>query len=998
MVALGILLGATVAFAQPSAPAPATPVSAPNPPTASGSTVVLSPFEVQTSQDKGYSALNSNSITGFNASLDKLPLSAQVFDEKFMQDVGATDVEDMIRDYSAGAGYSGADPGGSAATQQPGDRNGNAYITLRGFATPVMVRDSFMTVGSIGNPGSTGVGVTEDFDIERVEIIDGPQALLYGNGGGAGGVINVISKQARLGAPTFGSDRFMIDQYGTKMNTLDYGTGNDRFAVRVALLNGTQDYNRLDVGGDMSGYYGQVAVSLPFKTILRITTEGTTYNRINSDSPSLTAPTGTSGDPRNGTPLVYLLATGRAGAIDPDNGQPYVDGAIDNGNLNWGNVYSFEGWQAAELTTNQFSTAVLETDWSSWLSTQVQVGFDDYRDDRVNAGFNFNAPTVAGNPTGTWAGEISPEDTTEPVYTKAIRVAALLTNDLFGGRAHSQTNFGADETSSTQGEFQYTYYEADSNWNLLGGGTAANNGRIPQPKLYWSIANGPVLYALPSAETKYYTWGGVNYVRQLSNPVNPTLKSANDPLGVILGGSNYSINESNNRGVFAVNYTSWLDGRLDTLIGGRLGKFYFADQNQGSAPTASSPNSHAYRVSSSNTPSFNVGADYTILPWLHPYVSASDSYDAPVSESADPYGNLPKTAHGTGEEVGLKLNNAGSTISGEIAFYHTQSQNEQLTLSSTIENDVNPAGLNGRWNSPNQWININREAQGMEITLTAEPTPQWRVFFNAATIDGKIGSTVQFGQLYNDQFFENPAGDLTYSDGTPVYVLSNATSSTAKEVAPTAAGATPLTVAMMDNANSPFYANPAVVSGAINSGSAVAKIMENPLYTSTHGAILTGVSGLPISDIQINPGFTPPGNIVAAASGDETTGYPEFSINCTNVYAFDHGPLKGLELGTSVRSYWKYKYYYFYASGVTPTGSGRTLFYLPSRTELDPILAYSRKVGRFEFRTQLNIYNLFNHYDVILLPNENTGFGATSTSATFSGEPRFYQWTNTISF
>ena len=40
--------------------------------------IVLSPYEVrENKQDIGYSALNSNSITGFNTSLEKLPLSAK---------------------------------------------------------------------------------------------------------------------------------------------------------------------------------------------------------------------------------------------------------------------------------------------------------------------------------------------------------------------------------------------------------------------------------------------------------------------------------------------------------------------------------------------------------------------------------------------------------------------------------------------------------------------------------------------------------------------------------------------------------------------------------------------------------------------------------------------------------------------------------------------------------------------------------------------------------
>src|SRR5579883_2209184 len=68
--------------------------------------VQLSPFEVSTTSDKGYAAMNSNSVTLFRADLDKLPISADIFDATFMEDVGATSVESLVQSYSAGAGVS----------------------------------------------------------------------------------------------------------------------------------------------------------------------------------------------------------------------------------------------------------------------------------------------------------------------------------------------------------------------------------------------------------------------------------------------------------------------------------------------------------------------------------------------------------------------------------------------------------------------------------------------------------------------------------------------------------------------------------------------------------------------------------------------------------------------------------------------------------------------------------------------------------------------------
>src|SRR3954467_13893924 len=172
----------------------------PPPSAAADQAVMLNPFEVQEDSDKSYGALNSNSITRFNTELNKMPISADIFDQTFMNDVGIGQlgVEGMIQEFTAGAGFATSDPGGSAASTQSGDRNGNSYIQLRGLSAPSMQRDGLMIVGSFLNPGANGVGYSSTFDIERVEVINGPQALLYGTGG-AGGVINTVSKQARLG-------------------------------------------------------------------------------------------------------------------------------------------------------------------------------------------------------------------------------------------------------------------------------------------------------------------------------------------------------------------------------------------------------------------------------------------------------------------------------------------------------------------------------------------------------------------------------------------------------------------------------------------------------------------------------------------------------------------------------------------------------------------------------------------------------------------------------
>src|SRR5690606_16125674 len=206
----------------------------------------------------------SNSITRFNTPLNEMPVSADVFTESFMRDVGATSVEELVSNYTAGGGYTTNDPGSDSAALQEGDRQATSSVTVRGLMSPTLRRDGFIQLGSLTNPGSTGQGFTSNFDIERVEVINGPQSLLYGSGG-SGGVLNTISKQARFRRKPFGSAQFRVGQYGNKSGQIDYGLGTENFAVRLAALKEEVANRRFNIGGPVDGYYLQLAARLPIR-------------------------------------------------------------------------------------------------------------------------------------------------------------------------------------------------------------------------------------------------------------------------------------------------------------------------------------------------------------------------------------------------------------------------------------------------------------------------------------------------------------------------------------------------------------------------------------------------------------------------------------------------------------------------------------------------------------------------------------------------------------
>src|SRR5664279_5706689 len=105
-----------------AAPAPVTRVAAPAQPT--DEVISLNPFEVTSSNDRGYYAANSMSGTRFNTKLDDLASSISVVTKEQMADFAMLDLNDVFLyagntegtgTYTAGTGTGPADRNGSVS-------------------------------------------------------------------------------------------------------------------------------------------------------------------------------------------------------------------------------------------------------------------------------------------------------------------------------------------------------------------------------------------------------------------------------------------------------------------------------------------------------------------------------------------------------------------------------------------------------------------------------------------------------------------------------------------------------------------------------------------------------------------------------------------------------------------------------------------------------------------------------------------------------------------
>lgn len=157
----------------------------------------LPPVTVSASQDQGYSAAVSSTATKGSAPLRDIPQAVNVVPEQLMRDQGVRSMQDALRNVP-GVGFSHGD----------GQRD---QLVIRGFTA---IADQFMD------------GIRDDAlyfrdlsNIEQVEVLKGPAAVLYGRGS-SGGLINRVTKKPRFDA-TDGEATLGLGSHGYLRGTLD---------------------------------------------------------------------------------------------------------------------------------------------------------------------------------------------------------------------------------------------------------------------------------------------------------------------------------------------------------------------------------------------------------------------------------------------------------------------------------------------------------------------------------------------------------------------------------------------------------------------------------------------------------------------------------------------------------------------------------------------------------------------------------------------------------
>ncbi len=250
-----------------------------------GETVVLSPFTVTAEEDNGYQATATLAGTRLRTNLSDVGGAISVLTAEFLKDTNVHNVNELLT-YTTGtetAGQNGNFTGGQAAGTgidalqevESVRRRPQTATRVRGLGAADLTRDLFLTDIPF-----------DDYNVERVEISRGPNAILFGLGSPAG-IVNY-----GLRKPTFRPHTELsaeIASFGSYRTTLDTNQVliPNKLAVRLTGLHKDEQFEQEPTyEKDNRGY---LAVDYrPFKnSILRFNAE---VGHIRAARPNLTSP------------------------------------------------------------------------------------------------------------------------------------------------------------------------------------------------------------------------------------------------------------------------------------------------------------------------------------------------------------------------------------------------------------------------------------------------------------------------------------------------------------------------------------------------------------------------------------------------------------------------------------------------------------------------------------------------------------------------------------
>ncbi|MBL9201574.1 MAG: TonB-dependent receptor [Opitutaceae bacterium] len=231
--------------------APANPSTAPAASGDGSETVVLTPFEITSTKDRGYQATETLAGTRIRTNLADVGAALSVITKEFLKDIGATDSATLLQ-YTTNAEVAGtrgtyAGLGNGTSVDETGNlRAPGGAQRVRGLAAADNSRDFFVT----DIPW-------DSYIVDRIDIQRGPNSILFGLGSPAG-MVNATTRNAEF--RTLGSTDLRFGSYGTARATLDFNQViiPKVLAIRVDGLWSDEKFRQEPAFENNRRYYGTV--------------------------------------------------------------------------------------------------------------------------------------------------------------------------------------------------------------------------------------------------------------------------------------------------------------------------------------------------------------------------------------------------------------------------------------------------------------------------------------------------------------------------------------------------------------------------------------------------------------------------------------------------------------------------------------------------------------------------------------------------------------------
>ena len=682
--------------------------------------VVLSIFQVTDDKDEGYRSTQTTSGSRTLSNLRDTPNSISVLNRELLDDLMATKLGDALFFSITGE------------IDTNSERSNEDFI-FRGMVAGVRLRN-----------GITWWGATSDtYNIERGEVLRGPQAFLYGEGT-AGGVLNQQTKQAN----SRNSEKLSLmmgtnDLYRAELD-VNRRLG-EKVAVRVALVTQHENAFQHYAGRDFHGAYTTLNYR-PFKnTNINFEFE---YRLLDGVMTMNTLTEAFSTTDRTPTSFNTLAATNSGRTFIPALGIMFdgvgrrrsngISLVLDDERI-WPRELNFLGPDAVKSSKERTGAINVEQRVSENFNLAFNFTYFDiekYTTERTGGSaasvYRDLHPTMPGGATNPYFNELYTEYYHRKINSRNFITSSRLTAvyDLKLPYTHQKIVGSVLYNEEEPYDFRYSEFVDPAsgvfkgtliNANTLAAYTA-NNGVLGQNFFYRR-------FYLKDGDRAQLTRGGAIAGQSVIQ---------RDPV------ADGNAGRSDDRTYFtpaigAGADGSYFGGRLHSLVGWRRSQFK-QDPNRSFYNAVTG---ETYRLPNNVVPvhtkithdSFNYGAVFYPTKAVGLYYNYAESILLSNGLGAAQLrpGELRGPGQGDGHEFGLRWALLGGRLESNWTYY----------VSKALRNNVNPAipavvrttelgPIFGAEIDPNGNDTQSSKSSGIEIETTANITKAWRLTWNIA--------------------------------------------------------------------------------------------------------------------------------------------------------------------------------------------------------------------------------------------------------------------------